>query len=560
MYRTHTCGELRKKDDKKEVTLSGWVHSIRTHGNITFIDLRDRYGITQITSEKAPKGISKESVIKITGKVLVKPEPNKNLDTGEIEIKAEKIEVLNKAKPLPLDLENKETTEETRLKYRYLDLRTKKMQRNLLLRHKAAIAAREFFDKQGFIEIETPILGKSTPEGARDYLVPSRVNKGTFYALPQSPQIFKQLFQVAGLDRYIQIVKCFRDEDLRADRQPEFTQIDLEMSFVEEEDIFTIMEGMIKHVWKKTLDVDIKTPFKRLTYHEATTKYGSDKPDLRFGLEIEDVTSWAKKTSFNVFKEAPCTRGIKVNGDFSRKQIDKLTDSVKVYGARGLAWIKQGKEGLEGGISKFLKESPIPLKENDYLFFVADEERIVIPSLGALRLKLGKELELIKDEWNFLWVTEFPLLEWSEENERYVAMHHPFTSPILEDRHLLKNSPENAKSRAYDLTLNGHEIGGGSIRIHDRELQEEVFDALKISKKEQEEKFGFMLGAFDYGAPPHGGLAFGFDRLIMLLAGANNIREVIAFPKTNDAEDLMMEAPGNVTKEQLDELGLDLKK
>jgi len=445
LYRTHTCGELRKQDSEKEVVLSGWVHSIRTHGNITFIDLRDRYGITQITSESAPKEISKESVVKISGKVLLKPEPNKSLETGEIEVKAQKIEVLNKSKPLPLDLDNKETTEETRLKYRYLDLRTKKMQRNLILRHKAAIAAREFFDKQNFIEIETPILGKSTPEGARDYLVPSRINKGTFYALPQSPQIFKQLFQVAGLDRYIQIVKCFRDEDLRADRQPEFTQIDLEMSFVEEEDIFTIMEGMIKHMWKKTLNEDIKIPFKRMTYHEATLKYGSDKPDLRFGLEIEDVTKWAKETDFNVFKESSCTRAIKVNGDFSRKQIDKLTDTVKIYGAKGLAWVKQGKDGLEGGISKFLKESPIPLKENDYLFFVADEERVVIPSLGALRLKLGKELELIKDEWNFLWVTEFPLLEWSEEYERFVAMHHPFTSPILKDRHLLKTSPEKAK-------------------------------------------------------------------------------------------------------------------
>jgi len=332
------------------------------------------------------------------------------------------------------------------------------------------------------------------------------------------------------------------------------------MSFVDEEDIFSIMEGMIKHMWKKTLDVDIKIPFKRMTYHEATLKYGSDKPDLRFGLEIEDVTKWAKGTDFNVFKEAPFTRVIKVNGDFSRKQIDKLTDAVKIYGAKGLAWIKQGKEGLEGGVSKFLSSSPIEFKENDYLFFVADEERVVIHSLGALRLKLGNDLDLIKNEWNFLWVTEFPLLEWSEENERFVAMHHPFTSPLLEDRHLLKSSPEKAKSRAYDLTLNGHEIGGGSMRIHDRILQEEVFDALKISKKEQEEKFGFMLGAFDYGAPPHGGLAFGFDRLIMLLVGADNIREVIAFPKTNDAEDLMMDAPGKVAKEQLDELGLDLKK
>jgi len=560
LYRTHTCGELRKKDAKKKVKLSGWIHSVRTHGNITFIDLRDRYGITQVTLEAAKETLSKESVVQIEGEVFIKPEPNKALETGEIEVKASKLNVLNKSKPLPLDLDNTETTEETRLKYRYLDLRTKKMQKNLLLRHKAAIATREYFDKLNFIEIETPVLGKSTPEGARDYLVPSRINKGKFYALPQSPQIFKQLFQVAGLDRYLQIVKCFRDEDLRADRQPEFTQIDLEMSFVEEEDIYSVMEGMCKHVWKKTIGVDLKTPFPRITYEEAELKYGSDKPDLRFGLEIEDVTFWGNKTEFNVFKNAPCIRALKVNGEFSRKQIDKFTDVVKIYGAKGLAWLKQGKNELEGGISKFLKDSPIKLKENDYLFFVADNKRVVAPSLGALRLHLGKELNLIKDEWNFVWVTEFPLLEWSEEDERFVAMHHPFTSPIPDDRELLKSSPEKAKARAYDLTLNGVELGGGSIRIHERELQTEVFEALKISKEEQEEKFGFLLGAFDYGAPPHGGIAFGFDRLIMLLAGANNIREVIAFPKNNDAEDLMMESPSNVSEKQLDELGIDMKK
>lgn len=559
MLRTHTCGQLRKENNNETVTLAGWVDKVRTHGHLTFIDLRDRYGTTQITIENLDQKLGKEDVIQVAGKVIIKPEPNKALKTGEIEIKAEKLTLLNKAKPLPLDITNKETTEETRLKYRYLDLRSKDMQQRLMLRHKATTAVREYFDKLNFIEIETPILGKSTPEGARDYLVPSRVHNGEFYALPQSPQIFKQLFQVAGLDRYMQIVKCFRDEDLRADRQPEFTQIDLEMSFVEEEDIYEIMEGMTKHVWKKALNVDIKTPFPRMTYKEAMLKYGSDKPDLRFGLEIKDLTQWAKQTDFNVFKNAPCTRALVVNGEFSRKKIDKLTDLVKIHKAKGLAWLKKAKDGFEGGIAKFIKDLPLELKENEYIFFVADEKRIVESSLGALRSHLGKELNLIKGEWNFLWVTEFPMLEYSEEEEKYVAMHHPFTSVLEEDRHLLQTKPEEARSRGYDLVLNGFEIGGGSIRIHDRNLQEEVFAALNISKEEQQEKFGFLLNALSYGAPPHAGLAFGFDRLVMLLAKAENIREVIAFPKTKDAQDLMMRAPSKVKTEQLDELGIKTK-
>lgn len=560
LYRTHTCGELRKSDEGKTVELAGWVHSVRAHGALTFIDLRDRYGITQLTVSDFSETLTKESVIQVKGKVVAKPEPNKALATGEIEVKASSISILNKAKALPLDLDNSETTEETRLKYRYLDLRTRRMQSNLVLRHNASIAVREYFDKLGFLEIETPILGKSTPEGARDYLVPSRVNKGKFYALPQSPQIFKQLFQVAGLDRYMQIVKCFRDEDLRADRQPEFTQIDLEMSFVEENDVFEVMEGMVKHVWKQTLGEDVKIPFRRMGYDEAMLKYGSDKPDLRFGLEIVDVTKWAKDTDFSIFKEAECVRALCVSGDFSRKQVDKFTDVVKVYGAKGLAWVKKENDVLEGGASKFLKTEPFPLKNKDYVFFVADSERVVAPALGALRLHLGKELNLVKKEWNFLWVTDFPLLEWSEEDQRYAAMHHPFTSPRLEDRHFLKSSPEKAKARAYDLTLNGVELGGGSIRIHQRDLQEDVFNALKISREEQEKKFGFLLGAFEFGAPPHGGIAFGFDRLIMLLSGADNIREVIAFPKNKDAEDLMMNSPSDVSEPQLNELGINLKK
>ncbi len=561
MYRTHTCGELRATDVDKKVMLAGWVHTIRTHGALTFIDLRDRYGITQIAANKElAENITKESVVQVKGSVLKKPEANKALATGEVELKATEVTLLNKSKPLPLALGNPETTEETRLKYRYLDLRTKNMQKNLILRHKATIAIREYFDKEGFLELETPILGKSTPEGARDYLVPSRVNQGKFYALPQSPQIFKQLFQVSGLDKYMQIVKCFRDEDLRADRQPEFTQIDLEMSFVEEDDIYKLLEGMIKHVWKKTLDVDIPIPFPRLKYEEAMLKYGSDKPDLRFDLEIEDVTKWAKTTDFGVFKEAECIRALKVKENFSRKQIDKLTDVVKIYGAKGLAFLKLEEGQLAGGIAKFVKDAPFNLEEGETVFFVADIQRTVAPALGALRSHLGKELNLInKDAWEFVWITEFPLMEWSEERQSWGPMHHPFTSPTLGDRALLKTTPEKASSRAYDLALNGVELGGGSIRIHDRALQEEVFDALNISREEQERKFGFMLGAFEYGAPPHGGLAFGLDRIIMMLVGADNIREVMAFPKNKDAQDLMMDSPSDAEDEQLEELGINIK-
>ncbi|MCF7798925.1 aspartate--tRNA ligase [Candidatus Woesearchaeota archaeon] len=562
MYRTHTCGELRVNDVDKEVELAGWVHTIRTHGVLTFIDLRDRYGITQIAADKKlAENITKESVIQVTGKVLKKPEANKTIATGEIELKAKTIILLSKAKSLPLALDNSETTEETRLKYRYLDLRTKHMQQNLILRHKATIAVREYFDKEGFLEIETPILGKSTPEGARDYLVPSRVNQGKFYALPQSPQIFKQLFQISGLDKYMQIVKCFRDEDLRADRQPEFTQIDLEMSFVDEDDIYTLLEGMITHVWKKAINVTIPLPFPRLSYNEAMLKYGSDKPDLRFGLEIQDVTTWAKQTEFTIFKDAECVRAVKVSEVFSRKQIDNLTKIVKVYGAKGLAFLKKEDKELAGSLAKFVKDTPFELAKGETMFFIADSKRVVEPAIGALRTHLGKELDLInKDEWKFVWITQFPLMEWSEERQSWGPMHHPFTSPILADRHLLKTAPEKASSRAYDLALNGVELGGGSIRIHDRKLQEEVFDALSISREEQEQKFGFMLGAFEYGAPPHGGLAFGLDRMIMMLAGAENIREVMAFPKNKDAQDVMMNSPSKASNNQLDELGINIKK
>ena len=563
MYRTHTCGELRAEHENEEVILAGWVNKIRTHGALTFVDLRDRYGITQTTinsEDNISIDFTKESVIQIKGVVIKKPEANKSLETGEIEIKASSVNVLSKAKPLPLALDNPETTEETRLKYRYLDLRTKNMQDNLILRHKVTIAVREYFDKQNFLEIETPVLGKSTPEGARDYLVPSRLHKGKFYALPQSPQIFKQLFQISGLDKYLQIVKCFRDEDLRADRQPEFTQIDLEMSFVDEEDIYTLMEGMIKHVWEKTLNVEIPIPFPKISYKDAMLKYGSDKPDIRFDLEIKDVTEWGKTTEFGVFKDANVIRALHVKNNFSRKQIDKLTEVVKIYGAKGLAFLKKENGELSGGISKFVKDTPFNIDNGEIIFFVADDERIAAPAIGALRSHLGKELNLIdKDAWAFIWVTEFPLMEWSEERKSWGPMHHPFTAPTIEDRHLLKTSPEKCSSRAYDLALNGVELGGGSIRIHERDLQEEVFSALKISPEEQKEKFGFMLGAFEYGAPPHGGLAFGLDRMLMLMAKTDNIREVMAFPKNKDAVDLMMESPSPVSEEQLNELHLNIK-
>ncbi len=562
MYRTHTCGELRIQDVNKNVTLAGWVHTIRTHGALTFLDLRDRYGITQIVVKKEDAdNITKESVIQIKGRVMKKPEANKTLATGEIEVKADTVVLLSKAKALPLSLDTSETTEETRLKYRYLDLRTRHMQNNLLMRHKVSMIIRTFFDALGFLEIETPILGKSTPEGARDYLVPSRIQKGMFYALPQSPQIFKQLFQVAGLDKYIQIAKCFRDEDLRADRQPEFTQIDIEMSFVEEEDIYDIIENMMVTIWKKTINKDIPRPFQQITYEEAMRKYGSDKPDLRFGLEIEDITPWAKQSDINFLKEKDCVRALKVKASFSRKQIEDLTKSVSVFGAKGLAYLKREKESYTGSLAKIIKTPPLKLSDGETAFIIAGTKQVVALSLGELRLRLGNDLHLIDTSiWKFVWVTHFPLMEWSEKDNRWTAMHHPFTSPKEEDRYLLKTAPEKASSRAYDLTLNGVELGGGSIRIHERKLQEEVFDALKINRQEQEEKFGFMLNAFEYGAPPHGGIAFGLDRLIMLLTGANNIREVIAFPKNKDAKDIMMNSPSNVSPQQLDELGILTKK
>ncbi len=566
-YRTHTCGELRKENTGNEVTIIGWINKIREHGNLVFLDIRDRYGITQVTASKDfAKDLKKEYIVQILGSVVKKPEPNKNLETGEIEITAKVVKLISECKTLPIDLnDNTEMNEDTRLKYRFLDLRRSIMQKNLILRHKVVKATRDFFDTEDFIEVETPMLAKSTPEGARDYLVPSRVNKGKFYALPQSPQIFKQLLMVSGFDKYIQIVKCFRDEDLRADRQPEFTQIDLEMSYVKQEDVLNVNERFLKYLFKKVMNKDLEVPFQRLTFDEAMNKYGSDKPDLRFGLELQEVTQIVHKTDFNVFKNATLVKCIVAEKEFSRKEIDKLTDLVKIYKAKGLAYIKVDSEGkIDGGVSKFIEnikdelKEKLQLKNNSTVFFVADKKEIVFNALGALRNELAKRLELIQDGFKFAWVTDFPMFEYNEEAKRYISMHHPFTMPKINSLEELDGDIPKISSVAYDITLNGLEIGGGSIRIHDSKIQSKVFELLGIGKEEAQEKFGFLLDALSYGAPPHGGIAYGVDRLVMIMAGEESIREVIAFPKTKNAEDLMMNSPSDVTKDQLDELGLKL--
>lgn len=583
MKRTNTCGELSKKDKGKTVVLCGWMNSRRDHGGIIFIDLRDRYGLTQVVFDpkhnkkvhSEAEHLRREDVLQIKGKARPRGKglENPKLKTGEIEVLIDELDILNKAETPPIEVDDRiEINEDMRLKYRYIDLRKPKMQKNLEIRHKAVKAVRDFFDKEGFLEIETPMLAKSTPEGARDYLVPSRVNPGKFYALPQSPQLFKQLLMVSGCDRYFQIVKCFRDEDLRADRQPEFTQIDVEMSFIDEEDIYDIHERLMRDVWKKILNVDVKLPFKRLTYDEAMSRYGSDKPDIRFGLELVDVTSIVKNSDFKVF-----TDNIKLGGvvkvinvkksSFSRKEIDGFIDFVRIYDAKGLAWMKMSGEGLESSVVKFFsdkvqKELIKKLKavKGDLLLFVSDHKHFIVNgALGALRVHLAKKLDLIpKDSYSFVWVIDFPLVEYDENEQRHMAVHHPFTSPKDEDIKLLDKSPEKAKAKAYDLTLNGVEIGGGSIRIHKREIQEKVFNVLGIAKKEVEEKFGFLLEAFRYGAPPHGGIAFGMDRIVAILTGNESIREVIAFPKTKNAESLMEGSPSEVDEKQLKELNIKL--
>ncbi|MBS3118471.1 aspartate--tRNA ligase [Candidatus Woesearchaeota archaeon] len=577
MLRTRTCGELRLKDAKKEATLCGWVHSRRDHGGVIFIDLRDRYGLTQIVfnptfhqeAHAEAEKLKREDVLRVRGEVhpRAKGMANPNLDTGEIEVFISHLEILNHAETPPLEIDdNKEASEEMRLKYRYLDLRRPKMQNRLLMRHKAAQATREYLNSQSFMEIETPMLVKTTPGGARVFKVPSRVHTGKFYALPESPQLYKQLLMVSGCDRYYQFARCLRDEDLRADRQPEFTQIDLEMSFVETHDVQEIIEGLLKDMFKKAAGKEIKTPFTRITYAEAMEKYGSDKPDLRFGLELKEVTKEVKKSEFSVFKNAPSVKCLCVEGGakFSRKDLEELETFVKIYQAKGLAYLKIQNGKLDSSIAKYFKEElqqelikKTSAKEGDILLFVADKLEIVYAALGALRLELGKRFKLYNpDELKFCWVVDFPLYELVEE--KWEARHHIFTMPREEDMPWLEKDPSKVRGKLYDVVLNGVEIGGGSIRIHNKEVQTRVLKVIGLSYEEAQERFDFLLEAFQYGAPPHGGIALGFDRVVALMAGLNDIREVIAFPKTKAAENPMDGSPQEWTEAQLKELHLRL--
>lgn len=566
----------------KEVTLYGWVSKVRNLGGLLFVDLRDRSGIVQLVihpeSEyyETATTLRNEFVIKVQGIVSERESKNKNIPTGEIEIEVSSLEIINKAHDLPFEISDHTTAlEDTRLKYRYLDLRRPVLQQNLMIRHHIMTSVREYLNQLDFVEVETPVLFKSSPEGARDYLVPSRVNKGKFYALPQSPQLLKQLLMIGGMERYYQIAKCFRDEDLRADRQPEFTQIDLEMSFVDQDDIMTLTEEMIKKVFKDVKNIDIQTPLLRMTYEEAINTYGSDKPDLRFDMKIQDITDVFTNTSFQVFRNVLENHGIinalvvKNKADlYSRKKLDQLTEFVKTYRVSGLAYLKYNGGEWTGSIRKVLSDeelnqiyTKLGIEENDLVLIVADQKKLVKTSLGALRLKLGKDLELIHpDDYKLLWVVDFPVFEYSEEEGRYMACHHPFTMPYEEDMDKLKTQPDVARAKAYDIVINGYEVGGGSIRIHQADIQEKMFDALGFTKESAQEKFGFFMDAFAYGTPPHGGLALGLDRLTMLLAGTDNIRDVIAFPKTASASDLMSDAPNIVDSKQLEELSIAITK
>lgn len=576
MKRTCYCAELSKADIGKEVTVMGWAGKVRDLGSLKFIDLRDRSGIVQLfADDSSPEIAEKAASVKLeyvlAAKGIVQKRGgavNENIPTGEIEVKITELRILAKADTTPFVVEDDvKAKDELRLKYRYLDLRRPSMQKQLIDRHKITRIAREYYDENGFIEIETPYLIKSTPEGARDYLVPSRVHKGCFYALPQSPQLYKQLLMLSGMDRYMQIVRCFRDEDLRADRQPEFTQLDLEMSFVSEDDIMTINEGFLKKLMHEHKGIDIETPFPRMTWQEAMDRYGSDKPDTRFGMELCDITDCVRDMDFVVFKSAiesgGSVRAINTEGhSFSRKEIDHLTEFVKTYKAKGLIYITFGEEGVKSSASKFLTDDVLAkikektgAKTGDTLFIVADKNKIVYDALGALRCEVGRRAGVIdKDKFNFLWVTEFPLLEWSEEDERFYAMHHPFTAPMDEDIEYIESDPGRVRARAYDIVLNGVELGGGSIRINNSELQDRMFKCLGFTEEEAQVRFGFLINAFRFGAPPHGGMAYGLDRLCMLIQGLDNIRDVIAFPKVQNASELMSNAPDGVDPAQLKEL------
>ena len=579
--RTHTCGELTSANISEKVSLNGWVNAVRFHGQVVFVDIRDRYGKTQIVyNEESFKGdfelvkkLSMEDVLSVMGVVYKRDKNaiNPNIATGEVEVVISDHEILNEAAPLPFMIIDRNSAEEDlRLKYRFLELRTNELQNNIEVRHRTYQAVRTFLSNHDFLEVETPALMKSTPEGARDYLVPSRIHNGKFYALPQSPQMYKQLLMISGFDRYFQIVKCFRDEDLRADRQPEFTQIDIEMSFVDEDDVMGKCEELTRYIFNKVQNIDLVKPFPKMTYDDAMSKYGTDCPDLRYDLLLNDFKPFSDKSEFKAFNSVECVMGIVVPGgaNYSRKDIDNFTEHVKRYRAKGLAWMKADEGKLTGGISKFFNDDlqteirkNLNINDGDILFIIGDDNKITQLSLGALRIAIARKEEYAESkEFKPVWITDFPMFEYSLEDKRYHSLQHPFTQPKSDDLEKLKVSPESIPSKQYDLIINGYEVAGGSIRIHNSDLQKAIFDILGIKRNEAKERFGFFIDALKYGTPPHGGIAFGFDRLVMLLAGTNNIRDVIAFPKTTSAMSLMDGAPSSVSNAQLKELGIQIKK